>query len=127
MLRILTNIRFAIEGLSQAFACALLILSLCALGQPLSAAVPDVEDEDRTDMSASNSFELDVPSVLIRNWYTSPDKKPFFSDRNRLLQGWSVVGFWSPQYPFTPSRYSSFEAKGVGAGIIKHRLFHPDT
>jgi hypothetical protein len=119
MLRILTKIRFAIGGLSQAFACALLILSLCALGQPLSAAVPDVEDEDRTDMSASNSFELDVPSVLIRNWYTSPDKKPFFSDRNRLLQGWSVVGFWSPQYPFTPSKYSSFEAKGVGAGIIK--------
>ena len=111
---------YAWGGFIQAFACTFLLLSLCLQGQQLHAAAPKAEDDNLTDIDGTNRVAPDVPSVLIRNWYTSPDKKPFFSDRrNRFLQGWSVVGFWAPQYSLSPSKYSSFEALGAGAGIIK--------
>lgn len=110
----------AFEGFVHAFACAFIILSLCLQGQQLHAAVPVADDNYSTDINGTGNVTLDVPSVLIRKWYTSPDKKLFFNNRrNRLWQGWSVVGFWAPQLSLSPGKYSSFEALGAGAGVIK--------
>ncbi len=120
MLRIPQYNHHALEGVVHAFACAFIILSLCLRGQQLSAAVPAADDDNHANLNGTNNVTLDVPSVLIRKWYTSPDKKPFFNDRrHRLFQGWSVVGFWAPQLSLSPSKYSSFEALGAGAGVIK--------
>ncbi len=120
MLRIPNKHHYAFEGCVHAFACAFIILSLCLQGLQLHAAVPVTDDDKSPDINGTNSVSLDVPSVLIRKWYTSPDKKSFFNDkRHRLLQGWSVVGYWAPQLSLSPGKYSSFEALGAGAGVIK--------
>ena len=120
MLRIPNIINHTFEGFSRAFACAFFILILCLQGSELYAAVQNAEEDNSVDFNGSNNVTLDVPSVLIRKWYTSPDKKPFFNNKhNRLFQGWSVIGFWAPQYSLSPSKYSSFEALGAGAGVIK--------
>ena len=120
MLRIPNIYHYAFEGYAHTFACAFIILSLCLQGQQSHAAVPVADDNNSSDINGAGNVTLDVPSVLIRKWYTSPDTKPFFNDRrNRLLQGWSVAGYWSPQFSLSPSKYSSFEALGAGAGVIK--------
>lgn len=120
MLRIPNKHHYAFEGCVHAFACAFIILSLCLQGLQSHAAVPVTDDDKSPDINGTNSVSLDVPSVLIRKWYTSPDKKSFFNDRHhRLLQGWSVVGYWAPQLSLSPGKYSSFEVLGAGAGVIK--------
>ena len=120
MLRIPIKFHHALESYAHAFACAFIILSFSLQGQQLHAAVSVAKGDNSTDINSSGNVTLDVPSVLIRRWYTSPDKKPFFNNsRNRLLQGWSVVGYWAPQLSLSPSKYSSFEALGGGAGVIK--------
>ena len=105
MLRIPNKHHHAFEGFVPAFACAFVILSLCLQGQQSHAAVPVADDNNSSDINGAGNVTLDVPSVLIRKWYTSPDTKPFFNDRrNRLLQGWSVAGYWSPQLSLSPSK-----------------------
>lgn len=119
MLRIPTIKYHALERVFHAFVYAFFILCLWLPGQQAVAAVPTPDEEDFVDIDGTNNNAPDVPSVLIRNWYTSPDKKPFFSNRFRILQGWSVLGFWSPQYSMSPGSYSSFNGIGVGAGLQK--------
>ena len=86
----------------------------------MHAAAPVAQDDYKAQAAVVSDEMPDVPSVLIRHWYTSPDKKPFFNDRrHRLLQGWSVAAFWAPQYSLSPGKYASFDATGFGGGVIK--------
>lgn len=120
MLRIFT-IRYHTRG-SQAPAVAgvLLLLLFCMRGVTMHAAAPVAQDDYKAQAAVVSDEMPDVPSVLIRHWYTSPDKKPFFNDRrHRLLQGWSVAAFWAPQYSLSPGKYASFDAVGFGGGVIK--------
>lgn len=73
--------------ISSLFTSLLLVASLFAY-QPAMA--------DDSQLSA----DLDVPSFLIMDWYTSPDKEPFSKG---LFSGWSLVPFWNPYYTLNPS------------------------
>lgn len=73
--------------ISSLFTSLLLVAGLFAY-QPAMA--------DDSQLSA----DLDVPSFLIIDWYTSPDKEPFSKG---LFSGWSLVPFWNPYYTLNPS------------------------
>ena len=118
MLRIQYIYHYVIRAVSHTRRYSLSIAALwLTVGSAFAA--PAADNDSIFGNNGTTSVAPNVPSVLIRNWYTSPDKVPFFSKRNALLQGWSVVAFWSPQYPLSPSKYSKFIPMSMGGGLQK--------
>ena len=97
-----------------------LLLLLAAVGRQPLAAAPD----DQGAPEVSQDISLDLPSHLIRSWYTRPDRAPFFgalydghwrtTSWHRLTQGWSALALID-----APAFGDNFSPLSVGIGMQK--------